>query len=67
MRAILARDQIDAWLSGMAEQAYNVLGAYSTQLMVAWPVSKSVNSPRNNSATLTELRAKEQPKDQGET
>jgi putative SOS response-associated peptidase YedK len=54
MPAILARDDQEAWLSGSPDEAWATLKPYPDEHMVAWPVSKNVNSPRNNNATLVE-------------
>jgi putative SOS response-associated peptidase YedK len=54
MPAILAREDRDAWLAGSLEDARAALKPYPADLMVAWPVSTRVNTPRNNSAELIE-------------
>jgi putative SOS response-associated peptidase YedK len=54
MPAILAREDRDAWLAGSLDDARSALKPYPADLMVAWPVSTRVNTPRNNSAQLIE-------------
>ncbi|HWG75544.1 MAG TPA: SOS response-associated peptidase [Steroidobacteraceae bacterium] len=52
MPAILAADQIEAWLSGSADEARRALAQYPAETMVAHAVSPRVNTPRNNDAEL---------------
>lgn len=52
MPAILAAADHEAWLSGTAQQAKDTLRPYPDGLMVAYPVSVRVNSPRNNDPSL---------------
>jgi putative SOS response-associated peptidase YedK len=54
MPAILEHTDIDAWLSGTAEQARAVLKSYPSDEMITWPVSTRVNTPKNNSSDLIE-------------
>lgn len=54
MPAILAREDRDAWLAGSPDDARAALKPYPADLMVAWPVSTRVNTPRNNSVQLIE-------------
>jgi putative SOS response-associated peptidase YedK len=54
MPAILAQEQRETWLSGSADAARALLQGYPADLMVAYPVGKRVNSPRNNDAGLIE-------------
>jgi putative SOS response-associated peptidase YedK len=54
MPAILKAGDHEMWLKGDAEQARAVLLEYSSETMVAWPVSTRVNSPRNDGAALIE-------------
>lgn len=54
MPAILAREDRDAWLAGSLDDARAALKPYPADLMVAWPVSTRVNTPRNNSPQLIE-------------
>lgn len=54
MPAILRSEDRHAWLFGTAGEALGVLNAYPAELMVAWPVSTRVNSPKNNNADLIE-------------
>lgn len=48
MPAILAVDDIEAWLGGSPGDAHATLKPYPADSMVAWPVSRSVNTPKNN-------------------
>jgi len=50
--AILKRSDQETWLAGTAEEAYACLAPYPDELRSAWPVSKRVNSPRNNDEKL---------------
>jgi len=52
MPAILEHADRDAWLSGTPDEAWEALAPYPDDLMVAWPVSTRVNTPKNNDATL---------------
>jgi putative SOS response-associated peptidase YedK len=52
MPAILAADDIEAWLASTPDDARTALKPYPNDLMVAHPVSTRVNSPRNNDAAL---------------
>jgi putative SOS response-associated peptidase YedK len=54
MPAILLKDEWDAWLAGSNEQAEACLKQYPDDLMLAWPVSARVNTPKNNDAALIE-------------
>jgi putative SOS response-associated peptidase YedK len=52
MPAILAAEDLDAWLAGSAEEAQRALKQYPADAMLAYPVSTRVNSPKNNEAQL---------------
>ena len=52
--AILARADRQTWLNGPPEAARATLKPYPDELYVFYPVSKRVNSPKNNDAALTE-------------
>ena len=52
MPAILEKADRVAWLTGTPEEAWETLGPYPDDLMTAWPVSKRVNTPKNNDAEL---------------
>ncbi len=52
MPAILEAQDVDTWLSVSPEAAHKVLKPYPSELMMAWRVSKKVNSPTNNSPEL---------------
>jgi putative SOS response-associated peptidase YedK len=55
MPAILADSEHEAWLSGAPPDARLALKSYPEELMVAWKVSRRVNSPKlPNDATLIE-------------
>ena len=50
--AIVKLGDRETWLSGTAEHAFACLAPYPDELRSAWPVSKRVNSPRNNDEKL---------------
>lgn len=52
MPAILQSQDVDAWLTGSADEARATLKPYPADSMVAWPVSRQVNTSRNNHAGL---------------
>jgi putative SOS response-associated peptidase YedK len=52
MPAILARTDLDAWLSGDQHAARDVLHPYPPELMDAYRVSTRVNTPRNQGEEL---------------
>jgi putative SOS response-associated peptidase YedK len=52
MPAILEKADREAWLTGTPEEAWETLTPYPDDLMVAWPVSTRVNTPKNNDASL---------------
>ena len=52
--AILATTDIESWLSGSTQVASKTLKAYPDDQLEAWPVSKRVNTPKNNDAGLIE-------------
>jgi len=54
MPAILAKQDRDAWLTAQAEDAFKLLKQYPDTHMVATPVSRRVNTPKNNDADLIE-------------
>jgi DNA-binding CsgD family transcriptional regulator len=45
MPAILAREDHEAWMSGSPDEAWAALKPHPDEHMLAWPVSKNVNSP----------------------
>jgi putative SOS response-associated peptidase YedK len=57
MPAILPVGALEAWLTGSPAEANAALAPYPAELMVAWPVSVRVNSPRNDDPTLIEALA----------
>ena len=52
MPAILREEDHEAWLSGSLDEARAALQPYPDGLMLAYPVSPRVNSPKNNDETL---------------
>jgi putative SOS response-associated peptidase YedK len=52
MPALLERDERDAWLGGDVALAQRALHPYPEERLRAWPVSRRVNSPRNDGAEL---------------
>jgi len=52
MPAILAKEDLDTWLTAAPEEAFTVIKQYPDTHMVATPVSKRVNTPKNNDAEL---------------
>jgi putative SOS response-associated peptidase YedK len=58
MPAILDRADYDAWLTGGEPTALQkMLQPFPAQLMTAFPVSKRVNTPKNDDAELIEPAA----------
>jgi putative SOS response-associated peptidase YedK len=52
MPAILEKADRETWLTGAPEDAWETLTSYPDDLMIAWPVSPRINTPKNNDATL---------------
>jgi putative SOS response-associated peptidase YedK len=52
MPAILAKEDREAWLNAAPEAAFTLLRQYPDTHMVATPVSRRVNTPKNNDAEL---------------
>ena len=52
MPAILAADDIKAWLTGSTGEAHSALKQYPADSMLAWPVNRRVNTPKNNHESL---------------
>ena len=52
MPAMLPAAALDAWLHGSPQQALAVLQPFPAELLVAWPVSTRVNSPKNDDPEL---------------
>jgi putative SOS response-associated peptidase YedK len=52
MPAVIAREDLEAWLTGTPDEAKQCLKPWPSDYAVAWPVSNGVNSPRNNSPEL---------------
>jgi putative SOS response-associated peptidase YedK len=48
--AILAKEDRAAWLTAAPDEAFKLLRQYPDTHMVATPVSKGVNTPKNNDA-----------------
>jgi putative SOS response-associated peptidase YedK len=57
MPAIVTPDAASAWLEGTNDDARSLLAPYPANLMDAYPVSRQVNSPRNNTPELIEPKA----------
>ncbi len=54
MPVIVAPEEQDRWLTGSVEEAKNMIRPYPAELMMSYPVSTRVNSPRNNDAACVE-------------
>jgi putative SOS response-associated peptidase YedK len=52
--AILTTAGCRVWLDGTLEQGQGLLLAYPDELLTAWPISRRVNSPKNNDEKLIE-------------
>jgi putative SOS response-associated peptidase YedK len=52
--AVLQRSDWDTWLSDTPDKAFLCLRQYPDDLRAAWPVSRKVNSPKNNDASLVD-------------
>ena len=52
--AMLTPEGCRVWLGGSAEQGRTMLKPYPDDLLVAWPISKRVNSPKSNDEKLIE-------------
>jgi putative SOS response-associated peptidase YedK len=52
MPAILAKQHRDTWLAAGPEDAFKLLEQYPDAHMIATPVSRRVNTPKNNDAEL---------------
>jgi putative SOS response-associated peptidase YedK len=52
--AMLTPQGCRVWLSGSAEEGRALLKPYADDLLLAWPISRRVNSPRNNDEKLIE-------------
>jgi putative SOS response-associated peptidase YedK len=61
MPAILEASDAEVWLTGTANEAWAALRPYRADSMVAWEVSKAVNSPKNNLAAVIEPVRSPQP------
>ena len=57
MPLILPQDAVETWLKGTADEAKALLAPYPAERMRAHPVSKRVNKPANNEASLIEAVA----------
>jgi putative SOS response-associated peptidase YedK len=57
MPAILLKEDWEAWLAGLTAEAEASIKQYPDDLMLAWPVSSRVNTPKNNDAALIEPMA----------
>jgi putative SOS response-associated peptidase YedK len=54
MPAILDRADSEAWLAGSSKEAHAALKPYPAGSMLAWQVSRRVNTPKNNHPSLVE-------------
>ncbi len=52
MPAILTAEQATVWLEASPQEAHSVLAPRAMADMEAWPVSRRVNTPRNDDASL---------------
>lgn len=52
--AMLAREDCAAWLAGNRDEARAVLKQYPDDLLLAYPIGRRVNDPKNNDAGLIE-------------
>jgi putative SOS response-associated peptidase YedK len=52
--AILTPQGCRVWLGGTPDQGRALLTPYPDELIVAWPISRRVNSPKSNDETLIE-------------
>jgi putative SOS response-associated peptidase YedK len=52
MPALLQSEDINAWLAGSDDEARAALKPYPADCMAAWPVSRRVNTPKNNHESL---------------
>lgn len=55
--AILRHEDHEPWLAGSPADAFALLKPYPDELLIAYPVSTRVNSPKNNDAELLEAVA----------
>ena len=54
MPVIVAREDIDAWLDPGSKSASGLVRPYPSELMMCYPVSTRVNSPKNNDELCAE-------------
>lgn len=52
MPAILAKEDREVWLAGTPDDAFRAIKQYPDAHMIATPVSKRVNTPKNNDPAL---------------
>jgi putative SOS response-associated peptidase YedK len=52
MPAILAKEDRNPWLTAAPDEAFKLLRQYPDTHMVATPVSRRVNAPKNNDSEL---------------
>ena len=52
MPVTLPEDKLDVWLSG--EAGKEILVPYPADEMMVWPISRRVNSPKNDDAEILE-------------
>ena len=53
MPVILSDAENDVWLTGTADQALELLKPYPAHYMRVYPVSRQVNSPKNDAPMVT--------------
>jgi putative SOS response-associated peptidase YedK len=63
MPAILQTDDIEAWLAGSTDDARGALKQYPAASMVAWQVSRRMNTPKHNHPSLIVRASPEAPPD----
>jgi putative SOS response-associated peptidase YedK len=61
MPAILREEDHEAWLSGSLDDARAALRPYADDLMLAYPVSPRVNSPKNDDEALIQPLTEPEP------
>lgn len=62
MPVILQKEDVQIWLTGTPEEARAVMKEYPSEQMLAWPVSKKVNSSKNDGPALIQPNDVEQPR-----
>jgi len=52
VNAVSSSRAVSTWLSGSPDGAWSTLKPYAGEHLVAWAVSRRVNTPKNNDADL---------------